>query len=43
MKCDKEVFTAREKLGRVKMQIGTDSKKLLGIVNELSGRKHGTC
>lgn len=42
MKCDREDFRERKKLGNVKMQIGTDSKELLGIVNELSGKQCGT-
>lgn len=31
-----------KKLGNEKMQIGTDSKELLGIVNELSGKQCDT-
>lgn len=42
MKCDREDFREREKLGDGKTQIGTDSKELLGIVNELSGKQCGT-
>lgn len=42
MKCDREDFSKREKLGKEKMQIGTDSKELLVIINELSGKQCGT-
>lgn len=42
MKCDREDSREREKSGEGKMQIGTDSKELFGIINELCGKQCGT-
>lgn len=38
MKCDRGDRRERKKRGEEKMEIGTDSKELFGIINEFLGK-----